>query len=84
VVPPQFACRTQETTLINHVYGGYLRQQTECMSCGYTSRRFEHFMDVAIEIPSQVDDLDDALATYCAGTCQKGVCVRDIGSVQDR
>ena len=44
-----------------------MRQQTECMSCGYTSRRFEHFMDVAIEIPSQVDDLDDALATYCAG-----------------
>lgn len=29
-----YDARSRETTLISHVYGGYVRQQTTCCACG--------------------------------------------------
>ncbi|KAI8475527.1 MAG: hypothetical protein J3K34DRAFT_517344 [Monoraphidium minutum] len=56
--------RSRETTLINHVYGGYVRQQITCCSCGAASRRFFGFMDVVLDIPPGTAELEDALALH--------------------
>uniref|UniRef100_A0A667Y7P6 USP domain-containing protein n=1 Tax=Myripristis murdjan TaxID=586833 RepID=A0A667Y7P6_9TELE len=42
--------RTQETSFIHQVFGGYLRSRVECLNCKAVSDTLEPFMDVALEI----------------------------------
>lgn len=65
----QHICRSRETTLINHIFGGYVRQQTTCCGCGAESRRYYSFMDVVLDIPHGVAELEDALALHTQGEC---------------
>lgn len=60
-------CRTQETTLVHHVFGGYLRSQVICSGCGGASRRYEAALDLQLEVPPAVDRLEDALVRHTAG-----------------
>lgn len=64
---PVVPCRTQETTLVHHVFGGYLRSQVICCGCGGASRRYEAALDLQLEVPPAVDRLEDALARHTAG-----------------
>uniref|UniRef100_A0A383WM21 ubiquitinyl hydrolase 1 n=1 Tax=Tetradesmus obliquus TaxID=3088 RepID=A0A383WM21_TETOB len=62
----RFDMRTQETTLVHHVFGGYLRSQVVCGGCGAASRRYEACLDLQLEVPGGVDRLEDALARHTA------------------
>eukprot|EP00878_Enallax_costatus_P006492 GHUV01006806.1.p1 GENE.GHUV01006806.1~~GHUV01006806.1.p1 ORF type:complete len:820 (+),score=282.32 GHUV01006806.1:139-2598(+) len=62
----RFDMRTQETTLVHHVFGGYLRSQVICGGCGGASRRYEAALDLQLEVPPAVDKLEDALARHTA------------------
>jgi ubiquitin carboxyl-terminal hydrolase 36/42 len=67
--------RTQETLLVNHVFGGYSRTQVVCCECRAVSRRYEHFMDVPIDIPADTEQLEDALNIYCQRECMLFVVI---------
>uniref|UniRef100_A0A667WGS7 USP domain-containing protein n=1 Tax=Myripristis murdjan TaxID=586833 RepID=A0A667WGS7_9TELE len=47
---PELDMRTQETSFIHQVFGGYLRSRVECLNCKAVSDTLEPFMDVALEI----------------------------------
>ncbi len=73
---PPLPNSTQETTLVHHAYGGYLRSQVVCSGCGAASRRFEACLDVTLEVPPGVDRLEAALGRYTAGAF--GLCIANI------
>lgn len=58
--------RTQETTLIHHIFGGHLQSQVRCMQCHHKSHRYEKLMDLAVEIQGNVETLEDALSQFTA------------------
>ncbi|KAI5080452.1 hypothetical protein GOP47_0003635 [Adiantum capillus-veneris] len=56
--------RTQETTLIQHIFGGHLQSQVRCMQCHQESHKYENMMDLAVEIQGNVETLEDALEQF--------------------
>ena len=77
--------RLDETTFIHRVFGGYLRSQITCPSCGYKSNTYDPFLDLALEV-NQSSSLMSALSQFmkretldsankwkCSG-CSKHVC----------
>ncbi|KAL2641410.1 hypothetical protein R1flu_008997 [Riccia fluitans] len=58
--------RSQETTLIHHIFGGHFQSQVQCMQCLHESNRYEKMMDLAVEIHGSVETLEDALAQFTA------------------
>jgi ubiquitin carboxyl-terminal hydrolase 36/42 len=61
---PRLDARSRETTLLHHVYGGYVRRQTLCDSCGHASRTFEHCLGLMIEMPGGVGSVEGALDAF--------------------
>uniref|UniRef100_A0A1D1Y437 ubiquitinyl hydrolase 1 n=1 Tax=Anthurium amnicola TaxID=1678845 RepID=A0A1D1Y437_9ARAE len=57
----QFA---EETTLIQLIFGGYLRSKIKCMKCQNKSERSERMMDLTVEIDGNVRSLEEALARF--------------------
>ncbi|KAL7633294.1 UNVERIFIED_CONTAM: hypothetical protein RMT77_016399 [Armadillidium vulgare] len=55
--------RSKETTPLNQIFGGYLRQQVICPLCCYVSTTFSHFQDLVLDIRS-VNSVDEALNLY--------------------
>lgn len=39
-----------ETTLISQVFGGYLQNELKCPLCRFSSKTFNHFQDLSLEI----------------------------------
>ncbi|KAF5778313.1 putative ubiquitinyl hydrolase 1 [Helianthus annuus] len=56
--------KLQETTFIQHTFGGQLRSKVECLKCHHESDKYENFMDLTLEIFGRVDTLEDALAQF--------------------
>lgn len=54
----------QETTFIQHVFGGRLKSKVKCMICHHESERFENIMDLTLEIFGWVESLEDALTQF--------------------
>ena len=54
----------QETTMVNHAFSGYIRNQTLCQVCGQTSKVFESCMSLPLELPEGIHSLEDALGAY--------------------
>ncbi|XP_045599891.2 ubiquitin carboxyl-terminal hydrolase 36 isoform X1 [Procambarus clarkii] len=52
--------RSKETTPLNQIFGGYIRQQVICPVCHHVSTTFSHFQDLVLDIRS-VNSVDDAL-----------------------
>lgn len=42
--------RLDETTFVHRIFGGYLRSQILCTSCGYRSNTYDPFLDLSLEI----------------------------------
>uniref|UniRef100_J3MGF1 USP domain-containing protein n=3 Tax=Oryza brachyantha TaxID=4533 RepID=J3MGF1_ORYBR len=57
---------TQETTLIQHIFGGRLQSQVQCTSCGMVSNRYENMMDLTVEIHGDADSLEECLDQFTA------------------
>lgn len=59
--------RTQETTLIHSIFGGYLRSQLTCNNCHKRSNVYEAFLDLNLEISDATDSLAEMLESYTHG-----------------
>ncbi|KAK7074125.1 Ubiquitin carboxyl-terminal hydrolase 42, partial [Halocaridina rubra] len=55
--------RSKETTPLNQIFGGYIRQQVICPMCRHVSTTFSHFQDLVLDIRS-VSSVDEALNLY--------------------
>ena len=42
--------RLDETTFVHRVFGGYLRSQVKCTSCGFCSNTYDPFLDLSLEV----------------------------------
>lgn len=51
---------SKETTPFNQIFGGYMRQDVECLQCKHVSITFQHFMDLMLDI-RPVSNIDEAL-----------------------
>ncbi|KAK8712254.1 hypothetical protein V6N13_147494 [Hibiscus sabdariffa] len=56
--------RLQETTFIQHTFGGRLRSKVKCLRCFHESERYENIMDLTLEIFGWVESLEDALTQF--------------------
>lgn len=56
--------RLQETTFIQHTFGGRLRSKVKCLRCHHESERYENIMDLTLEIYGWVESLEDALTQF--------------------
>ena len=55
--------RSLETTLVHHIFGGYLRSQVVCTQCHRASNTYDEFLDVSVVI-AKVNSLERALADF--------------------
>lgn len=56
--------RLQDTTFIQHTFGGCLRSKVKCLRCHHESERYEKMMDLTLEIFGWVESLEDALTQF--------------------
>ncbi|KAJ0233292.1 Ubiquitin carboxyl-terminal hydrolase 19 [Hirschfeldia incana] len=62
LVPP----RAQETTLIQHIFGGLLQSQVQCTVCSNVSDQYENIMDLTVEIHGDAVSLEECLDQFTA------------------
>ncbi|XP_073288073.1 ubiquitin carboxyl-terminal hydrolase 18-like isoform X2 [Primulina huaijiensis] len=56
----------QETTLIQHIFGGRLQSQVICTKCNNISNQFENMMDLTVEIHGDAGSLEECLDQFTA------------------
>ncbi|KAH9618089.1 hypothetical protein KSS87_000886 [Heliosperma pusillum] len=56
--------KSQETTLIQHIFGGQLRSQVKCTRCNQVSDRYENILDLLVEIHGDVKSLQECLYQF--------------------
>ncbi|CAL0321865.1 unnamed protein product [Lupinus luteus] len=61
-VPPNL----QETTLIQHIFGGCLQSEVICTKCDQTSSQYESMMDLTVEIHGDAASLEECLDQFTA------------------
>ncbi|KAJ9184134.1 hypothetical protein P3X46_007905 [Hevea brasiliensis] len=54
----------QETTFIQHVFGGHLQSQVICTKCDKISNQFENMMDLTVEIHGDAASLEECLDQF--------------------
>ena len=54
---------SKQTTPLNQIFGGFLRQQVQCPACHYISTTFSHFQDLVLDIKAS-SSIDEALVQY--------------------
>lgn len=57
---------SQETTLIQHIFGGHLQSQVICTKCNNVSNQFENMMDLTVEIHGDSASLEECLDQFTA------------------
>ncbi|XP_076936325.1 ubiquitin carboxyl-terminal hydrolase 18-like [Bidens hawaiensis] len=57
---------SQETTLIQHIFGGRLQSQVVCTKCNNVSNQFENMMDLTVEIQGDAASLEECLDQFTA------------------
>ncbi|KAL0312211.1 UNVERIFIED_CONTAM: Ubiquitin carboxyl-terminal hydrolase 18 [Sesamum radiatum] len=56
----------QETTLIQHIFGGRLQSKVICAECNNVSNQFENMMDLTVEIHGDAGSLEECLDQFTA------------------
>ncbi|KAJ7966328.1 Ubiquitin carboxyl-terminal hydrolase [Quillaja saponaria] len=56
--------RSQETTLIQHTFGGHLQSQVICTKCDKISNQYESMMDLTVEIQGDAASLEECLDQF--------------------
>ncbi|KAJ8002429.1 hypothetical protein DPEC_G00158810 [Dallia pectoralis] len=46
-------CITGSSTVVTSIFGGVLQNEVNCLVCGTESRKFDPFLDLSLDIPSQ-------------------------------
>lgn len=57
---------SQETTLIQHTFGGHLQSQVICTNCNKISNQYENMMDLTVEIHGDAASLEECLDQFTA------------------
>ncbi|CAL5361105.1 unnamed protein product [Camellia sinensis] len=55
---------TQETSLIQHIFGGHLQSQVICSKCNNVSNQYENMMDLTVEIQGDATSLKECLDLF--------------------
>ncbi|XVF48215.1 hypothetical protein PTKIN_Ptkin03bG0171900 [Pterospermum kingtungense] len=55
---------SQETTLIQHIFGGHLQSQVICTNCNKISNQYENMMDLTVEIHGDASSLEECLNQF--------------------
>lgn len=55
---------SQETTLIQYIFGGHLKSQVKCSKCNKISYRHENMMDLTVEIQGDAESLEECLDQF--------------------
>ncbi|XP_058067867.1 ubiquitin carboxyl-terminal hydrolase 18-like isoform X2 [Magnolia sinica] len=55
---------TQQTTLIQHIFGGHLQSQVICTECDNISYCYENMMDLTVEIQGDAASLENCLDQF--------------------
>ncbi|CAM0951751.1 unnamed protein product [Alopecurus aequalis] len=55
---------SEETTLMQLMFGGYLRSKIKCTKCGVSSEQRERILDLTVEIDGAINTLEDALHRF--------------------
>lgn len=55
---------SQETTLIQHIFGGHLQSQVICTKCNNVSNQYENMMDLTVEIHGNAVSLEECLDQF--------------------
>eukprot|EP00258_Populus_trichocarpa_P030258 XP_024446277.1 ubiquitin carboxyl-terminal hydrolase 18-like [Populus trichocarpa] len=55
---------SQETTIIQHIFGGRLQSQVICTKCNKISNQFENMMDLTVEIHGDAESLEECLNQF--------------------
>lgn len=58
--------KSQETTLIQHIFGGQLQSQVICTKCNQVSNQYENMMDLTVEIQGDATSLEECLEQFTA------------------
>ncbi|KAG9147014.1 hypothetical protein Leryth_005270 [Lithospermum erythrorhizon] len=58
--------RSQQTTLIQHIFGGQLQSQVICTKCNNISNQLENMMDLTVEIQGDAASLEECLDQFTA------------------
>ncbi|KAF5393139.1 hypothetical protein D9757_001305 [Collybiopsis confluens] len=69
--PPKIDPKLAETTWIHKLFGGRLRSQVSCKSCGHNSDTFDGMLDLSLDIHHS-QTLKDALRKFVAPDHLKG------------
>ncbi|KAK4786071.1 hypothetical protein SAY86_002760 [Trapa natans] len=57
---------SQETTFVQHIFGGQLQSQVMCENCDKVSNQYENMMDLTVEIHGNVVSLEECLEKFTA------------------
>jgi ubiquitin carboxyl-terminal hydrolase 36/42 len=53
-----------ETTVMSRVFGGYLCNVLKCLKCKYTSRTYNHFQDLSVDVTHGIRSVSDAIGAF--------------------
>jgi ubiquitin carboxyl-terminal hydrolase 36/42 len=53
-----------ETSVVSRVFGGYLCNTLTCTRCQYTSKTYNHFQDLSLEIRQGINSVSDAIQAF--------------------
>ena len=53
-----------ETSFISRIFGGYLCNTMRCPKCGNTSKTFNHFQDLSLDISGRIDSIQSAIEAF--------------------
>ncbi|VAI75050.1 unnamed protein product [Triticum turgidum subsp. durum] len=57
-------CLAEETTLVQLIFGGYLRSKIKCTRCHISSEQYERMLDLTVEIDGDISSLEEALQRF--------------------
>ncbi|KDP33469.1 hypothetical protein JCGZ_07040 [Jatropha curcas] len=63
---------SQETTLVQHIFGGHLQSQVICTKCEKISNQLENMMDLTVEIHGDAASLEECLDQFTVKECLNG------------
>ena len=53
-----------ETTLISRIFGGYLCNELKCSKCNYSSKTYNHFQDLSLDVVHGIHSVKGAIAAF--------------------
>ena len=53
-----------ETTMISRIFGGYLCNEMKCSSCQFSSKTYNHFQDLSLDVVHGIKSVKDAISSF--------------------